>query len=247
MGGISGILGGGVRGIVRAGAAGAALLIMTACATAPAPAPASEQAASATPEAPATDYSQEAAKNEVLEARVARLEHDLAQLRIDYSVVRPDMERIIARDGSVEYRVSAIEQALGFTTGSVSSSSPAPQPEPPQAGSTAPAAEPALDPGAAPGAVIVPPSPSPSPGYGVHLASYREEAALREGWRELREANADLLKGLEPQERLIDTGKDGLYRRLVAGPIDDKAAAARLCAAFKDRGIWCQTLPLDAE
>lgn len=49
------------------------------------------------------------AGDETLAERVDRLERDLANLRIDYSIVRPAMERIVASEDGLEARLNAIE------------------------------------------------------------------------------------------------------------------------------------------
>lgn len=174
-------------------------------------------------QATAPDYNRIGTSREALIERIDRLETDMAQLRIDYSALRPELEQVIVRDGSLAYRVNAIEETLGFTTASIGQA-------PPEAKEDAPAPRSA--------------SPPVAVSYGVHLASYREEAALKKGWRDLVAANADLLAGLEAHIRLHDAGRDGTYRRLVAGPVGDAAAADRLCRALKARGTWCQPLPL---
>ncbi len=155
---------------------------------------------------------------ETLEQRVDRLERDLANLRIDYSVVRPSMERIVSAENGIEARLQAIEGAFGPITASIS-----PQAE------TAPAYR--------------PPTATAFPSVGIHLASYRDEENVKRGWNELVTGHADLLADLSLQIVDYRSAHDGLYRRLVAGPVEPAAAESR-CASLKDRGIWCQVVPL---
>ncbi len=156
---------------------------------------------------------------ETLEQRVDRLERDLATLRIDYSVVRPSMERIVSAETGIEARLQAIEGAFGPITASIS----------PEAAST-----PAYR---APAATAL-------PAVGIHLASYRDTENVKRGWNELVTGHGDLLADLSLQIVDYKSTHDGLYRRLVAGPVDPAAAESR-CASLKDRGIWCQVVPLE--
>lgn len=159
------------------------------------------------------------AGDETLAERVDRLERDLANLRIDYSVVRPAMERIVASEDGLEARLNAIESAFGPVTASI-----APEAE------RAPA--------------YTPPVNTPLPSVGIHLASYRDVENVERGWNELQESNSDLLAGLDL--RIVDyrSAHDGLYKRLVAGPLDPAQAESR-CESLKDRGVWCQVVGLD--
>ena len=156
---------------------------------------------------------------ETLEEKVDRLERELANLRIDYSVVRPAMERIVSAESGIEARLMAIESAFGPITASIS-----------------PAAEemPAY----------VAPSPTGFPQVGIHLASYRDTENVERGWRELKAAQADILSDLEMSIVDYRSEHDGMYRRLVAGPMDPANAESR-CASLKDRGIWCQVVTLE--
>jgi hypothetical protein len=156
--------------------------------------------------------------SETLEEKVDRLERDLANLRIDYSVVRPAMERIVSSESGIEARIMAIESAFGPITASIS----------PEAEETP---------------AYVAPLTSGFPQVGIHLASYRDTENVERGWRELQAAQADILSDL--QLNIVDyrSEHDGFYRRLVAGPMDPANAESR-CASLKDRGVWCQVVTL---
>ncbi len=156
---------------------------------------------------------------ETLEQRVDRLERDLATLRIDYSVVRPSMERIVSAENGIEARLQAIEGAFGPITASIS-------PESADVPTYRPLAATTL------------------PSVGIHLASYRDAENVKRGWSELVAGHGDLLADLELKVVDYRSAHDGLYRRLVAGPVDPAAAESR-CASLKDRGIWCQVVSLD--
>ncbi len=162
---------------------------------------------------------QVATAEETLAQRVDRLERDLAMLRIDYSVVRPSMERIVSAEGGIEARLQAIEGAFGPITASIS-------PESTEV------------------AAYQPPSATSLPSVGIHLASYGDTENVKRGWNELVSGHGDLLADLDLKVVDYRSAHDGLYRRLVAGPVDPAAAESR-CASLKDRGIWCQVVPLD--
>ncbi|MCE7997905.1 MAG: hypothetical protein HEP70_03490 [Rhodobiaceae bacterium] len=158
---------------------------------------------------------------ETLEQRVERLERDLATLRIDYSVVRPSMERIVSAESGIEARLQAIEGAFGPITASIS-------------------------PEAANVATYSSPTATVLPTVGIHLASYRDTENVKRGWNELVAGHGDLLSDLDLKVVDYRSAHDGLYRRLVAGPVDPAAAESR-CASLKDRGIWCQVVPLERQ
>ncbi len=155
---------------------------------------------------------------ETLTERVDRLEKELANLRIDYSVVRPSMERIVSDENGLEARLSAIESAFGPVTASIS----------PQATQT-----PAYQ----------PPSTPSFPSVGIHLASYRDLENVERGWAELQTSNQDLLSDLDLAVVDYRSGTDGVYKRLIAGPLDPASAESR-CASLKDRGVWCQVVTI---
>ncbi len=175
-----------------------------------------------------------AVPGESLQARLARLEYDLAQLKLDYSVVRPSFERLVAREEELMQRIAAVEaQADPITTASIRPS--APPAVPPEERAPKPAA-------AAPSA---PPSPSTAvtAPVGLHLASYRSRAKLAEGWQELLAAHPAELSGMNVRVQRIDTGEGGVFQRLVAGPVNSRTAADGLCQALSAQGVYCK--PLD--
>ena len=133
-------------------------------------------------------------------------------------MVRPSMERIVSAESGIEARLQAIEGAFGPITASIS-----------------PEAETVT--------AYRPPAATALPSVGIHLASYRDAENVKRGWNELVTGHGDLLSDLSLQIVDYKSAHDGLYRRLVAGPVDPAAAESR-CASLKDRGIWCQVVPL---
>ena len=87
---------------------------------------------------------------------------------------------------------------------------------------------------------LAPPPPVPAAGdVVVHLASYRTAAAASDGWAKLRTIHADLLGGLGHDIVTIDLGEQGVFFRLLAGPVADAAGAETLCSRLKDRNVYC--------
>ncbi len=91
------------------------------------------------------------------------------------------------------------------------------------------------------------PKPAPAPaalaasanGPRIQLASVRTPEAAREEWARLKHDNPDLLGKLTANAVRADLGEKGIYYRVEAGPLTDKAAADRLCKALKERGLGC--------
>jgi cell division septation protein DedD len=80
---------------------------------------------------------------------------------------------------------------------------------------------------------------APSTGIRIQLASLRTPEEARDEWARLKHANDDLLGSLTAVAVRADLGERGVYYRVEAGPVTDKAAAVRLCNAIKDRGLEC--------
>jgi len=167
---------------------------------------------------------------EGLEARLARLEYDLAQLKLDYSIVRPSFEELVSRESDLTQRLAVIEGALGPVTASI------PQPRKPATKVTPLSSKPATtDP-------VTTASVTATGAVGLHLASYRNLDRLKEGWAELRTTHPAELSGLEVRVQRIDTGKNGVFRRLLAGPVNSRTAADGLCRTLSAKGVYCKTV-----
>ncbi|MDB5652907.1 MAG: hypothetical protein JWQ94_520 [Tardiphaga sp.] len=115
---------------------------------------------------------------------------------------------------------------------------PTPAPETTAAVQTTPAEPPAT---ADPVAV-----PVPRTEFGVDLGGANSVDGLRAVWRSF--AKAKELTGLRPimivKER---SGGYGMQLRLIAGPLNDAAAAARLCAALIESKRSCETSVFDGQ
>lgn len=126
---------------------------------------------------------------------------------------------------------------------------PAPQPEQtaetpakaapaPVAAEPAPAPAPAQsEPTATQEAAVAPTVPAGS--SRVQLAAGKSEDAVRKQWAELQKAHPDLLGALTLNIERVDKGAAGIFYRLQAGPVADKAAAKKLCASLKQAHQDC--------
>ncbi|HWB52113.1 MAG TPA: SPOR domain-containing protein [Stellaceae bacterium] len=74
----------------------------------------------------------------------------------------------------------------------------------------------------------------------VQLASLRTPDEAREEWQRLKHENADLLGRLTAVAVKADLGERGIWYRVEAGPVGDRAAAIKLCRALKERDLGCQ-------
>jgi cell division septation protein DedD len=127
---------------------------------------------------------------------------------------------------------------------------PAPRPAgpPPQAVAPAPAQGPSS--AAPPTPLLTPqqiaalakPAAPAATGAGVRiqLASLRTPESARDEWARLKHANDDLLGKLTAVAVRADLGERGIYYRVEAGPVADRAAAIRLCKALKERDLECR-------
>jgi cell division septation protein DedD len=77
-------------------------------------------------------------------------------------------------------------------------------------------------------------------GMRIQLASLRTPEEARDEWARLKHDNGDLLGKLTAVAVKADLGERGIYYRVEAGPLADKATAVQLCKALKDRGLGCQ-------
>ena len=83
-----------------------------------------------------------------------------------------------------------------------------------------------------------PPPPGLSGGSVVYLASYRSQAAAKQGWTALKDKHGDLLNGLKPEVRQVEVTGKGTYYRLYAGPVSPTSVAG-LCRELNGRGAFC--------
>ncbi|HXW29044.1 MAG TPA: hypothetical protein VEK55_06745 [Xanthobacteraceae bacterium] len=84
--------------------------------------------------------------------------------------------------------------------------------------------------------------------FGVDLGSAPSLAGLRGLWQSLKDAHEPLFDGLRPVMALREGARPGTIElRLVAGPLANAGAAARLCAALSAAGLGCQATVFDGQ
>ena len=89
------------------------------------------------------------------------------------------------------------------------------------------------------GAPQVKPSPAePAGPRGIQIATGPSVDALRISWMLLSERHKEILQRYEPRF-VQSTGASGPGYRLVAGPIENAAAASRVCAELRARRVTC--------
>jgi cell division septation protein DedD len=77
-------------------------------------------------------------------------------------------------------------------------------------------------------------APAPSAGgFRVQIAATKDEATAHKEWQRIQAAHSDLLGALGLTIERADLGERGVFFRIQAGPIPDRAAADKLCAALK--------------
>jgi hypothetical protein len=84
--------------------------------------------------------------------------------------------------------------------------------------------------------------------FGIDLGPASNGDALRALWSTVKAQHGALLEGLQPMGVMRETGKPGgAELRLVAGPLVNAAAAARLCAVLAGTGRLCQPSVFDSQ
>ena len=73
----------------------------------------------------------------------------------------------------------------------------------------------------------------------VQLGAADSRSPLEGHWEMLRRRHEDVLIGLSPLIMPVDSGASGITYRLRAGPLSNQAAAQRVCAQLKARGLDC--------
>jgi hypothetical protein len=91
------------------------------------------------------------------------------------------------------------------------------------------------------GAQPVAPAPAASigtigqviPGIRIQLAAVRKDTETATEWTRLQHVLGDALSGLSLTVESVDLGTKGVYRRIQAGPFNDKASAVAKCEAIQ--------------
>lgn len=87
-------------------------------------------------------------------------------------------------------------------------------------------------------AAVTPAAPTPG-AFQIQLVSVPSEEAANSEWKRISGRHQDLFAALTPAVTKADLGEKGIYYRLRAGPLADKAAADQLCAALAADRIGC--------
>src|SRR6202008_1303130 len=85
--------------------------------------------------------------------------------------------------------------------------------------------------------------------FGIDVGSANSISGLRALWRGLLKSRSNApLAALQPIIVIREgTGGRGTQLRLVAGPLSDAAAAAKLCAVMTENGRDCETAVYDGQ
>ncbi len=76
-------------------------------------------------------------------------------------------------------------------------------------------------------------------GYQIQLAAVRTAASAEKEWSRLRTKNKNLLRKLKLNVVRADLGNQGIFFRLRAGPIANRASATALCQALARAKVGC--------
>jgi hypothetical protein len=179
-----------------------------------------------------------------------------------------DRDRLLARmtalernyedvTGSIGKLASAarppVESAPLSSTVAPEPGAPAPVASMPAPAASAPASTPAVAPASATAVAAAPAAPEPQEpvsskaAFGVDIGGGPTLASLRAAWDRIRRNHASLLDGLQPVIAVREGRNGQVELRLVAGPIGNAAAAARLCASLAAAGLSCQPTAYDGQ
>ena len=76
-------------------------------------------------------------------------------------------------------------------------------------------------------------------GYQIQLAAVRTAASAEKEWLRLRTKNKNFLGKLKLNVVRADLGNQGVFFRLRAGPIANRASAKALCQALARKKVGC--------
>jgi hypothetical protein len=158
-----------------------------------------------------------------------------------------DRDRLLARIATLEQSLDGITGSIARVEKAARTASPDPSPNAP-APSVAPAEPPPTR--NAPGEDVTSSLPMPSqqqPGpsaakteFGLDLGSATTAEALRTAWTAALRRHGALLEGLRPIVQMRERPRPGgMELRLIAGPVPNAAAAARLCVSMTAAGAIC--------
>jgi hypothetical protein len=101
---------------------------------------------------------------------------------------------------------------------------------------------------AATSADTAPPADTPANGYAIDLGTATNVNTLRSHWGSMKSAHAAMLEGLRPLVSVRPSSRPGFTEfHLVAGPVADADAAARLCQALTSVRVPCRPSTFDGQ
>lgn len=103
----------------------------------------------------------------------------------------------------------------------------------------APAEPVATSPVQTPGSAAPAPAEVAPGSWMIQLAALRQEAAARQEWQRVQGRHRELLGSMSLQLERADLGERGIYYRVQAGPLPNRATAQDLCAQLKAAGQDC--------
>jgi hypothetical protein len=187
------------------------------------------------------------------------LVYETRRLADQIRVLAADREALMERLATVERSVGDVTASIPRqeTTGAarppvrvIASAPPVAAVSPPPAAASPPVAAPVPVPSPAP-AVTATPEAADSTAirteFGVDLAGDPSIDGLRSRWQQLRAQHGPVLEGLRPVVAIQEGGGSGLELRLVAGPLSNANAAARLCATLTLAGVNCKPTVFDGQ
>ncbi len=93
-----------------------------------------------------------------------------------------------------------------------------------------------------------PPADTPPNGYAIDLGTATNVNPLRAHWGAVKTAHAALLEGLRPLVSVRQSNRPGFTEfHLVAGPVTNADAAARLCQALASARVPCRPATFDGQ
>jgi hypothetical protein len=180
-------------------------------------------------------------ETERLSAALAQAEREIRHLADALDLLTADRSRLVAR-------IESIERGLEVTgsIGPASTSGPPPKFWMTEIGRPDPGTRLDLGEFGLGSAGAAADSVSTTTEFGLDLGSGPTIEALRSRWTELREKHAAMLGKLRPVVSVLDRG-GGIELRLVAGPLPNAAAAARLCGVLAAASLSCQPAVFDGQ
>jgi hypothetical protein len=164
-----------------------------------------------------------------------------------------DRERLLARLASLEQSLDGVTGSVARVEKAVRPAEPPPEPSAPSVQAAAPSQDvtSSINPASPENTTPVPAQPSSVASkaeFGLDLGGASTVEALRTAWTIALRRHSTLLEGLRPIVHTRDRARPGSAEfRLIAGPLPNAAAAARLCAAMTAAGAICAPTAFDGQ